>query len=366
MKNVKSIAKTKAQKEQSVKDNRLVLDYIYYICRGFFIKQQLLPVIAVISGISYKNIKLMIQDLCEKGLLIQKQVTTTKAVLYVMTGFALAQYSKHSSQNTTSIKLNNQKIWTNLFRMEYLIQEILPNVAGKITSCKGLVRWLDYNFVDIYRVQNQEDIFKLYYKFYQKFPVLNKNNETLPVGEFTNDYLACTAEYYDFILRFQNKIAKAKKYEGYEQYKHKKTMNQSLYSSMEERNKNCFNFSQMAGQGFFIESLLNEGVIKIGMFDTYKNLQLQKIYKNGIYMLFMLQRYLNIVPEIHLTIYVRNGYTKDRLERETKHLSYNYAERESSGYDKRTDFFYRAGVLAWKDKIKVEYKVYELEKKYHL
>lgn len=366
MENIKSVTKTKAQKEQSVKDNRLVLDYIYYICKGFFIKQQLLPIIAVISGLSYREIKNMIQDLCEKGLLIQKQVTTTKTVLYVMNGFALASYSKCSSQNVTSIKLNNKKIWTNLFRMEYLIQEILPNVSGKVTSCNGLVKWLADNFIDIYRVQNQEDIFKFYYKFYQKFPVFNKNKDTLPIGEFTDDYLACTAEYYDFILKFQNKTVEAKKYEGYEQYKHKKTMNQSLYSSMEERNKNCFNFSQMAGQGFFIESLLNDGMIKIGLFDTYKNLQLQKIYKNGIYMLFMFQRYLNIVPEIHLTIYVRNEYTKDRLERETNHISYNYAERESSGYDKRTDFFYRSGVLAWKDKIKVKYKVYELETKYHL
>lgn len=366
MGNIKSVTKTRAQKEQCMVDNKLLLDYVYYICKGFFIKQQLLPVIAVISSVSYKNIKIMIQDLCEAGLLIQKQATTTKVSIYVMTSFALAKYSKCSSQNVTSIKLNNQKIWKNLFRMEYLIQEVLPNIAGKITSCKGLIRWLDVNFIDIYRVQNQEEIFKLYYKFYQRFPVYNKDKNSLPAGEFTNDYLACTAEYHDFILNFQNNAAEAKKYEGYEQYKYKKQVNQSLYSSIDERNKNCFNFSQMAGQGFFIESLLDDGVVKIGLFDTYKNLQLQKIYKNGIYLLFMFQRYLNIIPEIHMIVYVRNEHTKNRLERETTHLSYNYTERESSGYDKRTDFFYRAGVLAWTDKIKVEYKVYELEKKYHL
>lgn len=325
MKNVKSITKTKEQKEQCAQDNRIILDYAYYLGGGIFIKQQLLTIISLVSNIPYKKLKVMVSDLYDKGLLIQKQATTTKTTVYVMAGFALAQYLNCTSQNATSIKLNNRKIWINIFRMEYIIREVLPKAIGKINTCEELIKWMDDRFIDIFRIQNQEEIFKLYFKFYQEYPVLNKSSlSKVPEGEFINDYFACTAEYHDFLLHFQNKNDKAKHYEGYENYKKKKQMNYALYGNAEDRNKYCFNFSQMAGQGFFILSLLKDNVIEMGLFDTYKNIQLSKIYQNSIYILFMFQRYLGFVPHIKMTVYVRDEYIKARLERDEERKAYNY------------------------------------------
>lgn len=367
MGNVKASTKTKEAKNRCMQENKVILDYAYYLFGGFFLKPQLLTILSVISGIEPKRAKAMIGELCDKGLLIQKQATSTKANFYVMTSFALASYNNCSSQNVSSIKLNNRKIWLNLYRGEYIIREILPNVIGKIHTCKGLLKWMEERFIDIFRVQNQEEIFKLYYQFYQKFPVLNKINfKSLPDGEFTRDYFACTAEYHDFILNFQNKTEIAKKFEGYEQYKNHKKLSRALYDKEEDRNKHCFNFSQMAGQGFFFTSLMRGKSVEIGLFDTYTNMQLSKIYQNGIYILCMFQRYLGFVPELKLTVYVRDEYTRDRLTREEERTAYNYLEREASGYNKRKDFFFRMGVLAWESNLKVEYKVYNLEKKYHL
>lgn len=367
MKNVKAVTKTKEEKDRCIRENKIVLDYAYYVCGGFFLKPQLTSIISNILKIPPAKIKNMIGELQSKGLLIQKQATTTKARLYVMTNYAVACYTGTTSQNATSVKLNPQKIWLNLFRQEYIIREILPKVVGKVHNHRELLKWMEERFVDIYRVQNQEKIYFLYHQFYQKFPVLNKKSDkVLPQGEFTNDYLAAAAEYHDYLLHFLKNSEKAEKYKGYEGFKEKKQLNTALFDKEEEKNKNCFQFSQMIGQGFFLTSLLKENGIEIGLFDTYKNLQLSKIYQNGIYMLFMFKRYLGILPILRLTVYVRDESTKARLEREEERKAYHYLERESSEYNKRKDFFFRAGVLAWENNLKVEYKVYNIERKYGL
>lgn len=363
MKNIKSVGKTKEEKDRCFKENKIILDYAYCLGKGFFVKEQLAAIITVISHVPPKKLEAMIRDLCENGLLIQKQATSTKTSVYVMTGYALAKYMRCSSQNASTIKLNNHKIWTNLFRMEFIIREVLPKAAGKIHSCRELKEWLESRFVDILRAANQEDTFRLYYKFYQQYPIKNKEKAQ---GEFISDYFACAAEYHDYLLHFQNKAHIAEHYKGYEKYKYQKQENQVLYGKTTDKNRYCFNFSQMSAQGFFIQSLLEGQKMKMGLFDVYKNIQLGKIYQNGIYILFMLQRYLGFVPELRLTVYVRDESTKKRLEREESQRAYHYLERASSDHDRRTDFFYELGVPAWQGKLKVEYKEYNLIRKYHL
>lgn len=368
MNNIKSITHTYQQKENSCINNKIILDYAYHLSNGFFLKQQLLFIISIIEHIPMKQLNSMISDLCNHGLLIQKQVTTTKTNLFVMNKFSLSHYVKYDTRDTTSIKLNNTKIWTNIFRLEFLIQEILPNLTSKIDNLTELLTYLNDNFIDIFRVANQEDVCKFYIEFYKKFPVKNKIDvkHLPPKTEFTNDYLASIEEYRIYLTNFKKEYEKAERYKGYEHYKSDKDLNAVFFNTPIEKNKHCYNLYQMKAQGFFFKSSVINNNVNIGLFDIYTHLSLRKIYTNSIFILLMLIRYLGFTPILNITIYVKDFDTKRRLEKEESMKNYNYLDREVCEYNKKTGFFYRLGCMHLLDNINVEYKVYELESKYKL
>lgn len=364
MKNIKSGTKTKKQKEECFNECKVILDYIYYLGEGFCLKRQIIPIVCRIEEISAKEIQRKFTMLTENGLLIQKQILG-KTNVYVMNKFALSKYKNKESGNVTAIRLNNTKIMKNIFRLEYIMQEILPKVP--VHSVTELRKQMYEKFIDLYRCPNQESVFLLYQQFYKEFPVKGKqSSKYLPQGEFANDYLACTAELYQFLIQFRHDEKRAEKYGGYGEFKRNKALNDVFYNSTTEKNKYCYNLYNMISQGFLMTSKLRDNQIDIILFDIYTHLTVDKIYKNAVYILLMLQRYLSIVPEINLTVFIRNEETKERLMREELHKSYDYVQRESSGYCKRDDVFYRLGVLAWKDNIRVSYKNYDIETKYHI
>lgn len=366
MVNIRSITKTQEQKESCFIQNRIIMDYAYYLCNGFFLKQQLFHIIHFISNVSYRDLHQWLKSLLEHGLLIQKQVTSTRTHLYIMNKYALSKYINQTPQNATSIKLNNTKIWRNIYRMELII-ELLPKLTGKIHSVEELLHCLHKNFRDIFRPANQESILELYKEVFLTFPIKDKLSDSkLPQGEFANDYLSCTAEYYTFLHCFRRDYENAPRYKGYEKYKKDKELNDTLYRSDIEKNKYCYNLYQMYSNGFFFHSKFKDEKINIGLFDVYTNLQIDKIYRNAIFIMFMLHRYCGFVPIINLTVYVKSEQTKERLQKEEKRMVYDYVTRSKTEYNRQDYYFAKLGVLAWADNLIVSYKVYPLESKYKL
>lgn len=310
----------------------------------------------------------MINELCENGLLIRKQATTTKTNLYVMTKFSLAHYRKCTTEQCTSLKLTNQKIWLNIYRMEYILREVFPQIEGKtIRNVEGLLAFMKLHFIDIFRTANQESVLQMYPLFYRRFPVKDKRQDgKLPVGDFADDYLAMVEEYRIYLERFVKDTEKAKKFQGYEKYKQRKELSKVMFTNDDMRRKTDFNLYCMIGQGFFFRCRMEGEKVCIGLFDIYKKLSVEKIYKNSIFILCMLQRYLGFVPEMELTVFVKDSEIKDKLKREESTRGYDYIERTVSDYNKKTDLFMRLGVLPWIDKVNVCYEVYLLEEKYHL
>ena len=369
--NISARTKSRLAKEECFNRNIPVLNILFYIGGGFMLRKQAVTLVRIFYQINEHKANDMFADLLSNGLLIKKQATATKTCLYIMTKFPLAMYHECNTRDSCSIKLNNRKIWHNIYRTEFLIRQAVPLMEqlGMELTLQDLLNFLTDYCISVFTTENQMSVYQLYGNLYEKFPI--KDKELIASGfprvsDFMNDYYKITADLYHHQRNFLGyKIDDD--YSDYIDIKERLEREKDLISSPKEYKRNYYSLFNMTAAGFFFIGKPSGENITIGIFDKCNNMYLKKIYENIICIYLMLERYLGFFPQITLQVYMSDADMILSLRDKEKEQGYDYSRQERSGLTKRDNFFQNMRIPRqnWDD-IHVDYIYYPLKEKYNL
>ena len=369
--NISARTKSRLAKKECFNRNIPILNILFYSGRGFMLRKQIITLARIFYKINEHKTNDMMADLLSHGLLIKKQATDTKTCLYIMTKFPLAQYHECSTRDSSSIKLNNRKIWNNIYRTEFIIRQAVPmmeQLAMELTL-QNLLNFLTDYCISVFTTENQMSVYQLYGNLYEKFPI--KDKELIASGfprvsDFMNDYYKITADLYHHQRNFLGyKIDDD--YSDYIDIKEKLEREKVLISSPTECRRNYYSLFNMTAAGFFFIGKPVDETITIGTFDKCNNMYLKKIYDNIICIYLMLERYLGFCPKITLQVYMSDADRVISLRSRESEKGFDYSRQEQTGLSKRECFFQNMRIPRqnWND-IHVDYICYPLREKYNL
>lgn len=370
-KNVSARTKSRKLKENCFYHNIPVLNILFYIGKGFMLRKQLTTLARIFYNINEHKANNMITDLISYGLIIKKQAADTKTCIYVLTKFPLAMYYECSTRDSCSIKLNNRKIWNNIYRTEYIIRQVVPFMEqfNLELTLENLLQFLTDYCVSIFTTENQMSIYQLYQNLYEHFPIKDKEllNSGVPKSsDFMNDYYKITADLYNHQVNFLG-YKTDDDFSYYLEIKNNLDREKNLTSSPKEVKKNYYSLFNMVAAGFFfIGKPYNEHII-IGTFDKCNNMYLKKIYENIIYIFLMLERYLGFYPRITLQVYMADTDRIISLKNNEIKQRFDYVRQETASCNKRNNFFQNMHIpQQYWEHIQVDYIYYPLKEKYNL
>lgn len=369
--NISARTKSRQAKEECFNRNIPILNIFFYIGGGFMLKKQMAALARIFYKINGHKANDMTADLLSCGLLVRKQAANTKTCLYIMTKFPLAMYHECSTRDSCSVKLNNRKIWNNIYRTEFLIRQAVPFMEqlGMELTLENLLNFLADYCISIFTAENQMSVYQLYGNLYEKFPI--KDKELLgsgypKVSDFMNDYYKITADLYhhqcNFLgYRIEDDFSDCIK------VKNMLDREKDILSSPKELKKNYYSLFNMAAAGFFFIGKPVDGHITIGTFDKCNNMYLKKIYENILCIYLMLERYLGFYPKITLQVYMSDADRILSLRSKENEQGFDYTRQEKPDLTKRDSFFHSMGIPRqnWED-IHVDYIYYPLREKYNL
>lgn len=369
--NISARTKSRLAKEECFNRNIPILNILFYIGGGFMLRKQAVTLVRIFYQINEHKANDMITDLLSYGLLVKKQATDTKTCLYIMTKFPLAMYHECSTRDSCSVKLNNRKIWHNIYRTEFIIRQAVPlmeQLSMELTL-QNLLNFLTDYCISVFTTENQMSVYQLYGNLYEKFPI--KDKELIASGfprvsDFMDDYYKITADLYHHQRNFLG-YQIDDDYSGYLDIKERLERERDLISSPKEYKRNYYSLFNMTAAGFFFVGKPVDETITIGIFDKCNNMYLKKIYENIICIYLMLERYLGFFPQITLQVYMSDADRIFSLRTKEKEQGYDYARQERSGLTKRDSFFQNMRIPRqnWND-IRVDYIYYPLKEKYNL
>ena len=369
--NVSARTKSRLAKEECFNRNIPILNILFYLGGGFMLRKQTVTLVRIFYQINEHKANDMIADLLSNGLLIKKQATDTKTCLYIMTKFPLAMYHECSTRDSCSVKLNNRKIWHNIYRTEFLIRQAVPLMEqlGMELTLQNLLNFLTDYCISVFTTENQMSVYQLYGKLYKKFPI--KDKELIASGfprvsDVMNDYYKITADLYHHQRNFLG-YQIDDDYSDYLDIKERLERERDLISSPKEYKRNYYSLFNMTAAGFFFIGKPTGKNITIGIFDKCNNMYLKKIYENIICIYLMLERYLGFFPQITLQVYMSDADRILSLRDKENEQGYDYSRQEKSGLTKRDNFFQNMRIPRqnWDD-IHVDYIYYPLKEKYNL
>ncbi len=369
--NISARTKSRLAKEECFNRNIPILNILFYIGGGFMLRKQAVTLVRIFYQINEHKANDMIADLLSYGLLVKKQATDTKTCLYIMTKFPLAMYHECSTRDSCSVKLNNRKIWHNIYRTEFIIRQAVPLIEqlGMELTLQNLLNFLTDYCISVFTTENQMSVYQLYGNLYAKFPI--KDKELIASGfprvsDFMDDYYKITADLYHHQRNFLG-YQIDDDYSGYLDIKERLERERDLISSPKEYKRNYYSLFNMTAAGFFFIGKPTGKNITIGTFDKCNNMYLKKIYENIICIYLMLERYLGFFPQITLQVYMSDADRILSLRDKENEQGYDYSRQEKSGLTKRDSFFQNMRIPRqnWND-IHVDYIYYPLKEKYHL
>lgn len=369
--NISARTKSRLAKDECFNRNIPILNILFYLGNGFMLKKQMATLARIFYQINEHKANDMVADLLSHGLLIKKQATDTKTCIYILTKFPLAMYHECSTRDSCSVKLNNRKIWNNIYRTEFIIRQAVPFMEqiGMELTLENLLNFLTDYCISVFTTENQMSVYQLYGNLYEKFPI--KNKELLASGfphrsDFMNDYYKTAADLYHHQRNFLGYRIEEDLSDCLE-VKNMLEREKDLTSSPREVRRNYYSLFNMTAAGFFFIGKPVDGHITIGIFDKCNNMYLKKIYENIICIYLMLERYLGFFPKITLQVYMSDADRIISLRSKEDEQGFDYTRQERSGLTRR-DSFFRSMKLPeqnWED-IHVDYICYPLREKYNL
>ena len=370
-KNVSARTRSRTEKEECFYRNIPVLNILFYIGKGFMLRKQLTTLARYFYNVNGHKANDMLADLLSCGLLIKKQATDTRTCIYILTKFPLAMYYECSTRDSCSVKLNNRKIWNNIYRTEFIIRQAVPFMEQlhMELTLENLINFLTGYCISIFTSENQMSVYQLYGNLYESFPI--KDKELLHSGcpresDFMDDYYKVTADLYNHQVNFLG-YRSDDDFSSYQDIKDRLDREKDLISSPKEAKKNYYSLFNMAAAGFFFIGKPVNGHILIGTFDKCNNMYLKKIYENIICIFLMLERYLGFYPKLTLQVYMADADRIISLRNNEAEQGYDYSRQEKSGLTKRDGFFQNMRIpRQYWEHIQVDYIYYPLKEKYNI
>lgn len=370
-KNVSARTKSRESKEECFYRNIPVLNILFYIGKGFMLRKQMIVLVRIFYNTNEHKANEMIADLLSCGLVVKKQATNTRTCIYVLTKFPLAMYYECNTRDSCSVKLNNRKIWNNIYRTEFIIRQIVPFMEqlNIELTLENMLNFLSDYSISIFTTENQMSVYQLYGNLYEHFPIKDKDMILSGVpreSDFLNDYYKITADLYNHQVNFLG-YKTEDDFSSYLDIKDKLENEKTMTNSQKEIKKYYYTLFNMTAAGFFFIGKPIDGHITIGTFDKCNNMYLKKIYQNIIFTFLMLERYLGFYPQITLQVYLCDYDRLISLRTNETEQGFDYARQEKTGCTKRDSFFKNLNIpQQYWDYIQVDYVYYPLREKYNL
>ncbi len=369
--NISARTKCRESKEKCFYRNIPVLNVLFYIGKGFMLRKQLITLARIFYNTNEHKVNESLSDLLAHGLVIKKQATNTKTCIYIITKFPLAMYCECSTRDSCSVKLNNRKIWNNVYRTEFIIRQVVPFMEQlKIElTLENMLSFLADYCISIYTTENQMSVYQLYGNLYKQFPIKDKDLILSGIpkeSDFMNDYYKITADLYNHQVNFLG-YKTDDDFSSYLSIKDKLENEKTLTASPKEARKYYYTLFNMTAAGFFFIGKPYGEHITIGTFDKCNNMYLKKIYENIIFIFLMLERYLGFYPQITLQVYISDYDRLISLRTGELEQGFDYNRQEKTGCTKRDSFFKNLNIpQQYWDYIQVDYIYYPLREKYNL
>ena len=164
MPNVNSGIIRPSVKQEIFDSNRDLFDIVYYLGTGFMLSDHIYIYGKAIYDLSEKAITRKLINMCSKGLLLEKEATTTGTKIYVLSKYVKSKYESKPSQDVSSVRITERKLWKNFYMNEYIIQRIVKYLLKneREISIQKILDLLEVNFITIQTTQNRQDVFALY------------------------------------------------------------------------------------------------------------------------------------------------------------------------------------------------------------
>ncbi len=370
-KNISARTKSRSEKEECFYRSIPVLNVLFYVGKGFMLRKQLITLVRVFYSLNEHKTNEMLTDLLAHGLIIKKQATNTRTCIYILTKFPLAMYCECSTRDSCSVKLNNRKIWNNIYRTEFIIRQVVPFMEqlNIELTLENILNFLSDYSISIFTTENQMSVYQLYGNLYEHFPIKDKDlilSDVPKESDFLNDYYKVTADLYNHQVNFLG-YKTDDDFSSYLSIKDKLENEKTLTNSQKEIKKYYYTLFNMTAAGFFFIGKPNGEHITIGTFDKCNNMYLKKIYQNIIFIFLMLERYLGFYPRITLQVYMSDYDRLISLRCNESEQGFDYNKQEKTGCTKRDSFFKNLNIpQQYWDYIQVDYVYYPLREKYNL
>ena len=118
MPNVNSGIIRPSVKQEIFDSNRDLFDIVYYLGTGFMLSDHIYIYGKAIYDLSEKAITRKLINMCSKGLLLEKEATTTGTKIYVLSKYVKSKYESKPSQDVSSVRITERKLWKNFYMNE--------------------------------------------------------------------------------------------------------------------------------------------------------------------------------------------------------------------------------------------------------
>lgn len=350
------------KKENLFKNNYELIQLVYKFGNGMMLRSQIRQLYIQIYEENYIDIDFRIAELINNCFLLPKKICkNSKTELLYLNKYCVSRFLNMKSGNVAAIAFSNQKIFENIFKTEYLIHFIIPEMQKQnfVIGVENIETYLNYTCCNILLRPNQLSA----YEFYQRF-----SSVAGELFEITDDfYRDMNIAYSEKYLFVRNRLKKQVTEPIL--YTDEKSIRNSIrasYKSETERNKQFYNFSSFMGHRFFIEKIERDKIYII-YFDTLNTLTLNKLYPNLVFTYLMLQRYLNKSQlALDVTIYTWNENRCLELSNAEKRRVFDISKQEYRDTNRRETYFSNLGVRQITENINVNYEYFDIEIKYDI
>ena len=169
------------------------LIYMIFCCNGYMLRKQIRKLFHILSDRSEKDIEFDIAELILTGFLLQKTINKdTRTQMLYLSKYPKSQFLNVTSRDVPAINWSEQKIFEQIFRVDYLIEKVIPDMRKQDfdISMDNIITYLNWSGSNLLLSNNQVDMVDFYNNLWN---VLAENDHNL-TDDFFRDLTIATEE----------------------------------------------------------------------------------------------------------------------------------------------------------------------------
>lgn len=309
------------------------------------------------------TIEFDIAELILSGFLLQVQIQKpSRTEMLYLSKYPRNHFcDKNRTGDVPAINFTNTKVYTQIFKMEYLIEKVIPTMKKKdlLLSSENIISYLYWTASNLLLNGSQYN----HVDFFERFKNVCESQNISLEYDFLRDYKIAAYEKDCFTSSQLKKNTVLPKCTA----KIQRDTERASYTSDIEQNKYFYNLNNFNKQGFVIEDINNHH-IQLAYFDTNNSINIKALYKNLCFIHLMFNRYIKTRDlQLDTTVYVWDKDKAVHLEKEETIEAFDFYHQELSGLSKKYKTMKDIGLLPqhWEN-INTSYKSMDIFEKYNL